>query len=100
MTKEQIYDHYDELKRTIDELKNNSLVIVQLRKEFNKHIEDLQRMLDEFEFGRATACEDDGRRFKVVVDGVTYYADEPKVKTIHEKTGEVVIGGFYRDGYL
>lgn len=31
---------------------------------------------------------------KVIIDGKIYIADSPKLKTIHEKTGEVVIGGF------
>jgi hypothetical protein len=30
----------------------------------------------------------------VSIDGVLYMAAEPKLKTIHGKTGEVVIGGF------
>lgn len=30
----------------------------------------------------------------MIVDGKVYVAYNPKVKTIHEKTGEVVIGGF------
>ena len=30
----------------------------------------------------------------VSIDGVLYRAAEPKLKTIHGKTGEVVIGGF------
>jgi hypothetical protein len=30
----------------------------------------------------------------ITIDGKTYVAEDPKVKTIHEKTGEVVIGGF------
>lgn len=85
MTKEQILDHFKNINHAYNE---------------STRYDDLKRMLDEFEFGRATVCDEDGRLFKVVVDGVTYYADDPKVKTIHEKTGEVVIGGFYKDGYL
>ena len=30
----------------------------------------------------------------IVIDGKTYVADDPKLKTVHGKTGEVVIGGF------
>lgn len=30
----------------------------------------------------------------VVIDGRIYIAEEPKVKTVHGKTGEVIIGGF------
>lgn len=85
MTKEQILDHFKDINHAYNEC---------------TRYDDLKRMLDEFEFGRATVCDEDGRRFKVVIDGLLYYADEPKVKTIHEKTGEVVIGGFYREDKL
>ena len=41
----------------------------------------LKKMLDELEQ-------------ELIVDGKVYVAKEPRVKTIHDKTGEVVIGGF------
>ena len=31
---------------------------------------------------------------KITIDGKTYIAEHPKLKTVHGKTGEVVIGGF------
>ena len=31
----------------------------------------------------------------VKIDGTVYAAENPKIKTVHGKTGEVVIGGFW-----
>lgn len=37
-----------------------------------------------------------GSKFYIWIDGIRYAAEKPYVKTEHGKTGEVVIGGFYR----
>lgn len=34
------------------------------------------------------------RKPVIIIDGHSYVAECPKLKTIHGKTGEVVIGGF------
>lgn len=35
---------------------------------------------------------------RIVIDGKVFVSDNPVIKTVHGKTGEVVIGGFYEDG--
>lgn len=42
------------------------------------HYNELKRIFDKFESEHATVCDEDGRRFKVVIDGLLYYADEPR----------------------
>ena len=32
---------------------------------------------------------------RIVIDGKVFVSDKPVIKTVHGKTGEFVIGGFY-----
>lgn len=34
---------------------------------------------------------------RIIVNDKVYVSDKPVIKTIHGKTGEVVIGGFYEE---
>lgn len=34
---------------------------------------------------------------RIVIDGKVFVSDKPVIKTVHGKTGEFVIGGFYEE---
>ena len=97
MTLDEAIKHAEEVaeknERTAERIKNRPPYAADFGHETEKCVQCAQEHRQLAEWLRYLKCYRDEVPI-VEIDDKLYVADNPKVKTVHGKTGEVVIGGF------